>query len=138
MVDDNRDLFLKYKESRNIDLRNEIALKNRNLIYKGIKGLYSPNVHDVEELEQEAFICLLHAVESFDIDKGFKFSTYAISCIRAVTNRRQDYNKDVSLDEPLSSVEDENMGLCQIVLVNKNQPNTLSGIEISIPEFLII
>ena len=29
-------------------------------------------------------------------------------------------------------------GLCQIVLVNKNQPNTLSGIEISIPEFLII
>ena len=27
------------------------------------------------------------------------------------------------------------MALCQIVFVNKNQPNTLSGIEISIPEF---
>lgn len=109
--DSNIDLFKEYQKTKSIRLRNEIDLKNKNLIYKGIRGLYSPHSNDIEELEQEAFICLLKAVETFDVNKGFKFSTYAISCIRAITHKRQDYNRDVSLDEPLSNVDDENISL---------------------------
>lgn len=113
--DDNYKLFKQYQVTRSVDLRNEIALKNKNLIYKGIRGLYSPIYNDIEELEQEAFICLLKAVETFDVDKGFKFSTYAMSCIRAITMKRADYKKDVSLDEPLSNLDNENVSLVDTV-----------------------
>lgn len=113
--DDNYELFKQYQVTKSVDLRNEIALKNKNLIYRGIRGLYSPNVNDPEELEQEAFILLLKAVETFDINKGYKFSTYAISCMRAVTRNRLDYNKDVSLDEPLQNQEDDDISMVDLI-----------------------
>lgn len=58
--DNNIDLFKEYQKTKSIRLRNEIALKNKKLIYIGMKGLYSSNANDIEELEQEAFICLLN------------------------------------------------------------------------------
>lgn len=104
---DNLQLFKLYEKTKSIKLRNKIALNNYNLIYKGLQGLYSPNIHDKEELEQEAFICLLKAVERYDLLKGFKFSTFAIYYIKAVTRKRLDYNKDLSLDKPLSNDDED-------------------------------
>lgn len=109
--DNNIDLFKEYQETKSISLRNEIALKNKKLIYIGMKGLYSPNTNDIEELEQEAFICLLKAVETFDVSKGFKFSTYAVSCIKAITRKRLDYSIDLSLDEPIQNQDGENLSM---------------------------
>ncbi|SUU92204.1 RNA polymerase sigma-28 factor precursor [Anaerococcus octavius] len=109
--DNNIDLFKEYQKTKSIRLRNEIALKNKKLIYIGMKGLYSSNANDIEELEQEAFICLLKAVETFDVSKGFKFSTYAISCIKAITRNRLDYSIDLSLDEPIQNQDGENLSM---------------------------
>lgn len=136
--EDNKELFKEYQSNKSIRLRNEIALKNKNLIYKGIRGLYSPNSNDIEELEQEAFICLLKAVETFDPSKGFKFSTYALSCIRAITRNRLDYNIDLSLDEPFKNQDGDDLSMQDMIeddsidiekdCINKNIRNNLKVI----------
>lgn len=106
---DNEKLLREYQKTKDIELRNRIALKNYNLIYIGIRPYYIAEIHDKEELEQEGFIALLKAVENFNIEKGYSFSTYAISYIKSITRYRLDYNTNTSLDESLKSIEDENI-----------------------------
>lgn len=100
-------LFKEYQRTKDKEIRNQIALNNYNLIYIGLRGLYVEGIHDKEELEQEAFICLLKAVERFDISLGFQFSTYAIKYIKSASRRRLDYNRFDSLDEPLKTKKED-------------------------------
>lgn len=107
--------FMEYTKTRDIELRNKIALNNYNLIYPAIRGLYSPNVHDVEEIEQEAFISLLKAVETFDITRGVKFSTYAYKCIKSLTRRRVSYGVDVSANKVIGESDGDKIELLDTI-----------------------
>lgn len=106
--DDNLKLFYEYQKTKDREIRNKIALNNYNLIYVGLRGLYVEGIHDKEELEQEAFICLLNAVERFDISLGYQFSTFAIKYIKSASRRRLNYNTLDSLDDPIENRDDEN------------------------------
>ena len=106
--DNNLKLFYEYQKNKDINIRNTIALNNSGLIYLGLKGIYNHEINDYEELYQEGFIALLNAVERFEPNKGFNFSTYAIKYIKSASRRRLNYNILDSLDDPIENRDDEN------------------------------
>lgn len=113
----NDDLFKIYaKDKTNIELRNQIALKNMLLIPYIIKRnkLFVDKTHNYDEMVSEGFIYLLKAVETFDIELGYQFSSYASKVILGCTRGRYDYNEHTSLETPISS-EDETMTLEDVI-----------------------
>lgn len=67
------------KEERN-RIRNEIVTHNAKLVNHIVKKSYLKNKSaalDRFDMTQEGMVGLLKAVEMFDVDKGFRFSTYA-------------------------------------------------------------
>lgn len=112
----NDELFREYKNTRDYKLRNQIALNNKNLIYPVINRFFIAGINDYEELEQEAFIALLKAVEDFNPDLGYQFSTYANKCLLKILRKKLDYNKEISLNQPLKNNDDENIDLIDTLL----------------------
>lgn len=106
--DNNSKLFYEYQKNKDINIRNTIALNNSGLIYLGLKGIYNHEINEYEELYQEGFIALLNAVERFEPNKGFNFSTYAIKYIKSASRKRLNYNTFDSLDDPIENRDDEN------------------------------
>lgn len=100
---DELEIFRRYQKTKDINLRNEIALNNISLVHYAIKNIFVPNHNDYEELEQEGFIGLLKAIENFNPNLGFKFSSFAYKYILSASRFRLDYNKDTSLDEPVKN-----------------------------------
>lgn len=78
------DLWSSYKQSKDINLRNTIFMKYRELVTKVVFQLASNynNYIDLDDLISYGNIGLLDAIEKFDIDKGVKFETYASIRIR--------------------------------------------------------
>lgn len=111
----NEELFIKYQKSRDIDLRNKIVLNNRKLIYPVINKFYNPKSNEYEELEQEAFICLIKAVENYDPNLGFEFSTYATKCLYAINDNKLRYKAEISLDTPIKNSLDDDIDLIDTI-----------------------
>jgi len=79
-------MFCDYKHNKNNRLRNKLAVRNQALVTFIINKYYSAKMqHQVlrDDLLQEGNIGLLSAIDGFDPDKGFKFSTYA--CVPLTT-----------------------------------------------------
>lgn len=64
-----------------IEVRNRLVQVFINLSYAIARG-FGHRGHLLEELESEANSTLLRAMERFDADRGFRFSTYATHAIR--------------------------------------------------------
>ena len=114
----NEKLFKEYtKNKQNTEIRNEIVLNNMGLVPYTINryNLYVEGIHDYEEMLQDGYIALINAIETFDSSLGFKFSTYAIKCILALTSKRLEYHKDLSLDAPLKSSDEEDTFLIDTI-----------------------
>lgn len=111
----NKKLFIEYHKSRDIDLRNKIVLNNRKLIYPVINKFFNPSLNEYEELEQEAFICLIKAVENYNPNLGYEFSTYATKCLYAINDRKNTYNADLSLDTPMKNSDDDEINLIDTI-----------------------
>jgi len=77
---DNRELFRLYKETKDIRIRNELVerylyiteILSRKYMNKGI---------DFEDIYQVASLGLIYAIERFDIDRGYEFSSFATPTI---------------------------------------------------------
>ncbi len=67
--------------SRANQLRNHIVNSNTRLTVSIVKKYANEN-HAFDELLSEGINCLIKAVEKFDVDRGFRFSTYATLAIR--------------------------------------------------------
>lgn len=111
----NEELFIKYQKTKDIDLRNKIVMNNRKLIYPVINKFFNPKVNDFEELEQEAFICLIKAVENFNPNLGYEFSTYAIKCLYGINNNKISYNSETSLYTPITNSEGDEINLIDTI-----------------------
>jgi RNA polymerase sigma factor for flagellar operon FliA len=69
--------WFRYFESKDIDLRNELILENINLAKK-ISSSVSKKVHSfsLSEIKSHAYIGLIKAVEQYNPNLGYTFSTF--------------------------------------------------------------
>lgn len=80
--EDEYSLAVKYKETRDKKIAYELITSHLRLVVKVVskfKGYGLP----INEMIAEGNIGLLYAIEKFEPDKGFRFSTYALWWIRA-------------------------------------------------------
>lgn len=63
------------------DYRNKIVEDNLNLVYHIAKKYLLNTENSYQELFQIGCIGLIRAADTFNTDKGIKFSTYAATCI---------------------------------------------------------
>ena len=90
------ELIMRYLETGDISLRNEIILKYQNIVkYIAIstRGTYKKYA-DVDDIINEGIIALMAALDNFDPEKKVKFETYASIKVRgAIIDfvRKQDW-----------------------------------------------
>lgn len=60
--------------------------QNQKLVYYCMKGLNIPSAW-YEDCIQEGMLELWRVCQGFDVDKGYKFATYAVPCIRGAIMR---------------------------------------------------
>jgi len=90
------ELFKKYKETGDIEARNEIVLcymDTVKFVVLSMRNIYA-KYGDADDLVNEGVIALMSAVDSFDLERGVKFETYAALKIKgAIIDyvRRQDW-----------------------------------------------
>jgi len=88
------------------DKRSPDALRVRAIIFEQNQGLGRKIAHRMklqccipyEDLEQEAFIGLLRAIDRFDLKTGVAFSSFAVPCIRGeILHYLRDYGKQIKV-----------------------------------------
>jgi len=93
---DKLELFRKYKETGDVTIRNEIVLcymDTVKYVTLSLRNVYA-KYGDYDDLVNEGVIALIAAAESFDLNRGVKFETYASLKIRgAIIDyvRKQDW-----------------------------------------------
>lgn len=96
-----RELFVKIKESNDEGAKEKLLLTNKPLIYFTIKKYISKmNLKHIQfdDLVQEGIIGLSIAIDKFDLKSGSKFSTYAVWWIRQRIERYiQDNESDIRM-----------------------------------------
>ncbi len=75
-----KEIFLHYKENPTIELRNEIVEKYLYMVEILIKKYLRKGV-DYEDLYQVGAMALISAVERYNPEKGFEFSSFAVPTI---------------------------------------------------------
>lgn len=70
-------LFVEYKNTKSQQIRDQIFNANVKLVFS-ITSKYKSNIDDAE---QYGFIGLVNAIENFNPELNYKFSTYATRCI---------------------------------------------------------
>ena len=76
----NKALFDRYRETRSIELRNEIVEKYLYIVDILIKKYLNKGV-DYEDLYQVGSMALVFAVERYDTSKGYEFTSFATPTI---------------------------------------------------------
>lgn len=76
----NQDVFLQYRQSRSIDIRNQIVEAYLYMVEILIRKYLNKGV-EYDDLYQVGAMALVHAVDRFDPDKGFEFSSFATPTI---------------------------------------------------------
>jgi RNA polymerase sigma factor for flagellar operon FliA len=79
LTSDRQELFRKYKETRSVAIRNEIVLLYMDVVTQTaavMRNMYARG-YDVDDLVNEGALALISATETFDLNRGVKFETYA-------------------------------------------------------------
>ncbi|QIB67936.1 SigB/SigF/SigG family RNA polymerase sigma factor [Aminipila butyrica] len=76
----NQEAFLQYRSSKNIDVRNQIVEAYLYMVEILIRKYMNKGV-DYDDLYQVGAMALVSAVDRFDPDKGFEFSSFATPTI---------------------------------------------------------
>ena len=93
---ENLDTLFKKLKQGDISVRNTIIESQMKLVYSVAKKYYK--IIDKDTAIREGCIGLIKAVDRFDIDRGFKFSTFAVLCIEGSIKRYlRDTNENFSI-----------------------------------------
>lgn len=76
----NQDLFLQYQKTKNVDVRNQIFDKYKYMA-EIISRKYNNKGIEHEDIFQIACMGLIYAIERFDINRGFEFTSFATPTI---------------------------------------------------------
>ena len=103
---------LKDKVEEASRVRDRIIQANMRLVISIVKKFVTPK-HSFDELLSDGIVSLMHAVDKFDYDKGFRFSTYAYRAIarnayRTITDQhKEDSRFDASVSDDLMNLPEE-------------------------------
>ncbi|KAB3533820.1 SigB/SigF/SigG family RNA polymerase sigma factor [Alkaliphilus pronyensis] len=75
-----KELFLLYSENKTTEIRNELVSRYLYIVEILSKKYINKGI-DYEDIYQVASIGLIYAIERFDINKGFEFSSFATPTI---------------------------------------------------------
>ena len=78
--DETRLLFLAYQKG-STTAKDKLILHNIKLVLYEVRKRFLYTGHDLKDLVSVGNLGLLKAVETFKIEKGYEFTTYAIRCI---------------------------------------------------------
>ena len=84
--EEEKEAFLKYEETKDIEIKKDIINHNLRYVVKNAKSFCGRGLSFLD-LIQEGNIGLITAVDKFDVKKGYKFSTYSTWWIRQAMNR---------------------------------------------------
>ncbi|MEZ0537939.1 SigB/SigF/SigG family RNA polymerase sigma factor [Caldicellulosiruptoraceae bacterium PP1] len=85
-IDDTEELFLEYQKNKSVELRNELV--NRHLyIAEIIAKKFLNRGIEYDDLYQVACVALINAVERFEPNKGYKFTSFATPTIMGEIKR---------------------------------------------------
>jgi RNA polymerase sigma-B factor len=76
----NKELFKLFKDNRDREIRNELVHRYIYIIEILAKKYINKGI-DYEDIYQVASLGLIFAIERFDVDKGFEFSSFATPTI---------------------------------------------------------
>jgi RNA polymerase primary sigma factor len=93
-------------------VRDQIIKANMRLVIAIVKKFVTPK-HSFDDLLSDGIISLMQAVDKFDYDRGFRFSTYAYRAIarnayRTITDQHKEEGRfDASVSEDLTSLPEQ-------------------------------
>ena len=122
------DKLFKMARQGDKEARNELILHNVKLVMYEVKKRFCFAGFDVEDLVSVGNIGLIKAVETFDKEKGFNFSSYATRCIDneilMYLNKSKSEKVDTSLDKPVvSGHNDDEMDIMDTIKDNTDIVN---------------
>lgn len=90
--------FNNYKKG-SLECRNIIITSNIKLVISRVIKKYGNTFYEKQDLVSIGIIALINAIDSFDINKNIKFSTYATWCIdNYIFNFLRDNKKHLEID----------------------------------------
>lgn len=75
------ELLKKYRETKDKDILNRVVEGNYRLVLSIVNKYNYPGIEAID-LFQEGVVGLIHGIEKFDIERGYRLSTYATHWIR--------------------------------------------------------
>ncbi len=115
--------FIKMKEG-DLKARDIIITHNIKLVLGRVVKRFGNTDYEKNELVSVGIIGLLKSVDTFDITKGLKFSTYACRCIDneilMYIKKSKKYNNVRSIDDPLTLDDEGNDCFIEETLTDDN------------------
>ena len=113
-------------------IRDRIVQANTRLVMSVVKKFVSPQ-HPFDDMFSDGIETLIGAVDKFDYDRGFRFSTYAYrsiarSAYRTIKNRQKEQARYVSSGDEVFDVSDEG----KVGFFNERTWDTLRGVIVKL------
>ena len=129
-------IYLQQLKNGDDDARNILIERNLRLVAHVVKK-YSNTKVEQDDLISIGTIGLIKGINSFDVDKGSKLSTYVSRCIDneilMYLRSTKKLNAEVYLNEPIGKDKDDNVITLQEVLEN-NERSIEDAIDLKLKE----
>lgn len=124
-------------QTKNEEAREKIILHNIKLVFHRYYKRFSSIQLDKDDIISNGIIGLIKAVDTFNLDKNYSFTTYASKCIdnEILMYIKKEITKDISLDE---DTKENNLTLMELITdtsvnieddyINKENINSIKNI----------
>ncbi len=101
--------------------REDLILHNIKLVIYRVESRFSKFPFDKEEMFSAGMIGLIKSIDTFDIEKGYEFSSYAVRCIDneilMFTKKESKHLEVDSLDKPIATkIDGKDLKIKDIIL----------------------